>query len=123
MENSPQTEPLVVLFDDERSFVPGFRDGAVVIRRWDEALEYFAGLKASGKRISELWLDFVLHPGTTLEGLQNFPGEILDRAIFHSSAWDAHGLVEDLLRRGGYSGELEQLWDAYPTTPRSEIFS
>ena len=123
MENSSQTEPLVVLFDDERSFVPGFRDNAVVIRRWDEALEYFAGLKASGQRISELWLDYVLRPGTTTDGLIDFPGELLDRAIFHSSAWGAHGLVEGDLREGGYSGKLEQLWEAYPDTPPGEIFS
>lgn len=113
---------LIVLFDDERSFVPGFRDDAVVIRRWDEALEYFAGLKATGQRISELWLDFVLRPGSTSDGLVGFPGELLDRAIFHSSAWDAHGLLEHNLRRSGYSGKLEKLWDAYPNTPQDEIF-
>jgi len=124
MEKNSQSSSLVILFDDERSFVPGFRDGAIVLRSVREAVSYFEELRESGQRVSELWLDFVLK-GTesTDEALSSFPGELLDRAIFHSSAWEAHGIIAGKLRHSGFSGALEQLWDAYPTTPRDDLFS
>lgn len=115
-------DKLIVLFDDERSFVPGFRDDAVVIRYLDDAIEYFAGLKASGQRIDELWFDFVLSPGCTYEALYDFPGELLDRAIYHSSSWGGHGIIAEMLKDAGYQGELERVTSAFPGQA-NKIFS
>lgn len=104
---SDQPSGLVILFDDERSFVPGFRDNAVVVRTKFEAERYFTELKEKGDRISELWLDFVLSPGSVDEVLDFFPGDLVDRVIYHSSAYGGYSLIESILRDVGYQGELE----------------
>lgn len=106
--------PLVILFDDERNFQPGFRDDAVVLRTVKEAVAYFDGLKETGQRISELWLDFVLNPGSTYEALYNFPGELLDRALYQSSATGGKRLIEQMLQDAGFQGELELPAQAFP---------
>lgn len=98
---------LVILFDDERSFVPGFRDDAVVIRTKYEAESYFTELKEKGERIAELWLDFVLSPGSVDEVLDFFPGELVDRVIYHSSAYGGYSLIAGILKDVGFTGELE----------------
>ena len=98
---------LVILFDDERSFVPGFRDDAVVIRTKHEAESYFAELKEKGEPISELWLDFVLSPGSVDEVLDYFPGELVERVIYHSSAYGGYSLIAGILKDVGFTGRLE----------------
>ena len=105
---------LVVFFDDERSFKPGFRDDAVVIRSLAQAEPYFAEIRESGQRIAELWLDFVLNPGSVDQALYDFPGELVDRVIYHSSSGGGQRLVAVLLREAGFTGEVEPLWQAFP---------
>lgn len=83
---------LTVLFDDERSFNPGFRDDAVILRTVHEATEFFANHK--GQVIDELWLDYVLSPGDTTEALHALKGVDVKEIYFHSSAYAARGLVE-----------------------------
>ena len=96
---------LVVLFDDERSFLPGFRDDAVVIRFVGEAEEYFASL--AGETIDELWLDYVLRPGDTTEALHALKGVTVNKILFHSSAYAAKELVEYYLARAGIETPVE----------------
>ena len=108
-----QPTGLVILFDDERSFVPGFRDDAVVIRTKFEAETYFTELMEKGEPIAELWLDFVLSPGSVDEVLGFFPGELAERVIYHSSAYGGYGLIESILRNGGFQGELEWPTDIF----------
>lgn len=110
MADQSTTSGTVVLFDDERSFIPGFRDDAVVIRTLVEAEKYFAELRESGDRIAELWLDFVLSPGSTDQIFYagfDFPGDLVDRVIYQSSAIGGFGLIKELLQESGFQGELE----------------
>lgn len=111
-------QPLVVLFDDERSFTPGFRDDAVVIRSLAEAEVYFADLIESGQRISELWLDFVLSPGSVDQMFwkfsYDFPGQLVDRALYQSDASSGHGLIAECLEESGFTGKLERPAEAFP---------
>lgn len=104
---------LVILFDDERSFVPGFRDEAIVLRTVKEAIYFFEELKTSGQRITELWFDFVLRPGSTYEALYDFPGELLDRAIYHSSSGGGKRIIDKMLEEAGWTGELEHVDTAF----------
>lgn len=114
MTQPQQPGGLIVLLDDRRDFRPGFRDGAVVVRSVAEAELFFAAIRRSGQHVAELWLDFMLS-GTesTDEALRTVPGELIDRAIFHSDAWMAHGLVEHSLQKHGFQGHLEHIWDAF----------
>jgi len=96
---------LVVLFDDERSFLPGFRDEATVVRTVDEAKELFASL--SGETIDELWLDFVLSPGSTTDALPALAGVKATKILFHSSAYAAKELVEHYLKQAGIETPVE----------------
>jgi hypothetical protein len=93
----------IVLFDDERSFIPGFRDSALVVRTVQEAEELFSTLTA----IDELWLDYVLTPGDTTEALHALKGVEVKRVIFHSSAWMARDLVEYHLAKAGIATPVE----------------
>lgn len=93
----------IVLFDDERSFKPGFRDDAIVVRTVTEAEELFAKLDV----IDELWLDYVLSPGDTTEALHALEGTEIKKIIFHSSAWMARELVEWRLKKAGITVEIE----------------
>ncbi len=117
MDTSAQ-KPLVVLFDDERSFAPGFRDDAVVIRSLAEAEVYFAELIESGQRVSELWLDFVLSPGSVDQMFwkfsYDFPGQLVDRALYQSDANSGHGLIAECLKESGFAGKLERPAEAFP---------
>lgn len=107
-ENTDKSyEGLVVLFDDERSFIPGFRDKAVVLRSIHDASAFFDEVRASDKVISELWLDFVIHSGNVTEAMRHLPGELVERAFYHSSSIAGKGLVEFWLKRQGFTGELE----------------
>lgn len=109
-----QPEGLIVLLDDRRNFRPGYRDGAVVLRSVAQAEDFFETIRASEESVAELWLDFVLaHGESTDEALRTVPGYLIQRAIFHSSAWMAHDLVEHALKKRGFSGRLEHLWDAF----------
>jgi len=99
----------VVLFDDERSFVPGFRDNAVILRTVEEAEEFFSNAEV----IDELWLDFVLRPGDTTDALHALAGVDVKKIYFHSSAFAAKGLVELHLARAGVSTPVE-----FPDDPR-----
>jgi len=99
----------VVLFDDERSFVPGFRDDALVVRDVTAAVELFESLSV----IDELWLDFVLEWEDTTEALHALAGVEVKRVIFHSSAYGARSLVEHHLRKAGVTAEVE-----FPEDPR-----
>lgn len=99
----------VVLFDDERSFVPGFRDDAIVVRTVQEAEELFPTLSV----IDELWLDYVLFPGATTEAIHALQGVEVRKVIFHSSAYAARGLVEYHLAKAGISTEVD-----FPEDPR-----
>lgn len=94
---------ITVLFDDERSFVPGFRDDAIVIRSVFEAEELLPVMDV----IDELWLDFVLSPGDTTEALHALKGVSVKRIIFHSSAFQARELVELKLKLVGITTEVE----------------
>lgn len=85
----------ILLLDDERSFADS-RD-ALVARTVDEAISYAETLEV----INELWLDFILMPGDTIPFVRYLvtrarEGNLLpvNRIIFHSSAFEAHGLVE-----------------------------
>lgn len=107
-ENTDKSfEGLVVLFDDERSFIPGFRDNAVVLRTIPEAADFFEEVRDGDKIISELWLDFVIHSGNVTEALRHLPGEAVESAFYHSSAIAGKALVEFWLKRQGFTGELE----------------
>jgi len=64
----------VVLFDDERSFVDGFRDDATVVRDVTSAEELFKSLH--GESIDELWLD-----PTKRDELANKIEEQLQKAV------------------------------------------
>lgn len=99
----------VVLFDDERSFVPGFRDDAVVLRTVEDAEEFFSNAEV----IDELWLDFVLRPGDTTDAIHALAGVEVKKIYFHSSAWAAKGLVELNLARVGVTTPVE-----FPEDPR-----
>lgn len=114
MDTAPQTTGLIILFDDERSFQPGFRDGALTLRTVKQARNFFEGLKGGEQRISELWLDFVLNPGNSYEALYSFPGELLDRAIYHSRASGGHSLLATFLQESGFEGTLELPELAFP---------
>lgn len=96
---------LVVLFDDERTFKPGFRDDAVVLRTVTEAVEFFQNLEP--RVIDELWLDYVLFPGDTTEALHALAGVDVKKVYFHSSAFAARDLVEIYLKRAGIETPLE----------------
>lgn len=100
-------EPLVVLFDDERRFISGFRDGAIVLRTVAEARRFFDYLKLTKHPVSELWLDFVIGRGNVTEALSDLPGELVERAFYHSSGIAGRSLVETWLKRQGFTGELE----------------
>lgn len=85
----------ILLLDDERSFADS-RD-ALVARTVDEAIEYAENLEV----INELWLDFILMPGDTIPFIRYLvsrarEGNVLpvERIIFHSSAIEAHSIVE-----------------------------
>lgn len=93
----------VVLFDDERSFVAGFRDQAIIVKSVYQAEELFPTLKV----IDELWLDFVLSPGSTIDAFHALSGVEVKRVIFHSSAYMARSLVESNLQRFGINAEVE----------------
>lgn len=101
----------VVLFDDERCFVDGFRDDATVVRDVTSAEELFKSLK--GESIDELWLDYVLSPGDTTEAFHALEGVTVHKIIFHSSAFAARGLVEHHLHKAGITTEVE-----FPEDPR-----
>lgn len=101
----------VVLFDDERSFVAGFRDEATVVRDVPAAVELFKSLK--GETIHELWLDFVLVWGDTTEALHALEGVNVEKIIFHSSAFAARDLVEYHLKKAGITTEVD-----FPEDPR-----
>jgi len=94
---------ITVLFDDERSFVPGFRDDAIVVRTVFEAEALFERLD----HIDELWLDFVLSPGDTTEAIHALSGVQVDKVVFHSSAYAAKSLVEGRLQAVGVTAEVE----------------
>lgn len=93
----------IVLFDDERSFVPGFRDDALVVRSVYDAEQIFPTLKV----IDELWLDFVLFPGSTVDALHLLAHAEIKKAIFHSSSLGARSLIESKLRSIGFEGKLD----------------
>lgn len=93
----------IILFDDERSFRPGFRDEAVVVRTVFDAEVLFPTLTT----IDELWLDYVLSPGDTTEALHALAGVEVKRVFFHSSAYSARGLVEHYLKKYGVLTEVE----------------
>lgn len=99
----------IVLFDDERSFVPGFRDDAVVLRTVEEAEAFFESTSV----IDELWLDFVLRPGDTTDALHALAGVDVKKIYFHSSAFAAKGLVELHLAKVGVTARVE-----FPEDPR-----
>lgn len=86
---------VVILFDDERNFLPGFRDDALVVRTQQEAEALFPTLPV----IDELWLDYVLRWGDTTEALHALKGVEVKRIIFHSSAFAARSLVEHHLQK------------------------
>lgn len=94
---------IVVLFDDERRFKPGFRDDAIVLRTVSEAEEAFSKLEV----IDELWLDFVLSPGSTIDAFHSLKGIVVKKIIFHSSAYMARELVKLSLQRYGVYTEVE----------------
>lgn len=96
----------IILFDDERSFKPGVKDDAIVLRTVDTAVDFFETMKETGFIIDELWLDFVLKHGTTVDALYALPGSQVKTVFFHSSAFMAKGLVEGALNRAGYEGEV-----------------
>lgn len=86
------TEPTtVILFDDERSFKPGFRDNAIVLRTVFEAEQFFENNK--GLVVDELWLDYVLHPGDTSEAIHAFEGVTFKKIFFHSTAFGAIPII------------------------------
>lgn len=95
----------IVLFDDERHFVAGFRDEAIVVRTVVEAEALFSSLK--GETIDELWLDYVLMPGDTTEAFHALEGVTVKRIIFHSSAYAARDLVEYYLQKAGITTAVE----------------
>lgn len=101
----------VVLFDDERSFVDGFRDDAIVVRDVRSAEELFTSLK--GETIDELWLDYVLSPGDTTAAFHALEGVTVKKIIFHSSAFAARGLVEHYLQKAGITTTVE-----FPENPQ-----
>lgn len=95
----------VVLFDDERSFKPGFRDNAIVARTVGEAVSLFESLR--GKVIDELWLDYNLSPGDTTEALHSLKDVRVREVFFHSSAYAAKSLVEYHLTKAGVTTPVE----------------
>lgn len=100
---------ITVLFDDERSFIRGYRDEALVVRSVAEAEALFSTLQ----EIDELWLDFILSFGEdTTEALHALQGVTVKRVIFHSSAWEARELVRMKLKRFGVTCEME--WPPIP---------
>ena len=98
---------LIVLFDDERSFKSGFRDDAVVLRTVHAAEEFFESMKETGVVVDELWLDYVLSPGSTVDALPKLPGGQVKNVYYHSSAFAAFDLVTYALRTAGYEGEVD----------------
>ena len=99
--------PTVVLFDDERSFADGFRDGHILVRTVGQAERLFSELREQQRPIDELWLDFVLSPGDTTEAFHALEGVEVRKIIFHSTAFGARELVEIKLRRVGITLELD----------------
>ncbi len=99
-------KPVIVLFDDERSFVDGFRENVTILRTVSEAEDFFSNYEGD---IDELWLDFVLTPGDTTEGIRALNGRPINvrKAYFHSSAYAARSLVEAFLKRAGVTVPLE----------------
>jgi len=96
----------VVLFDDERSFVSGFRDDAIVVRTVHEAEDLFRKFGEDNQVVDELWLDYVLSPGDTTEALHALEGVTVKTVFFHSSAFAARSLVEFHLKRAGVVTEV-----------------
>jgi len=116
MAESTAPQGLVILFDDEREFVPGFRDDAVIVRSVDEAKELFDELKINPQPVAELWLDYVLKGWeSTDQALSDLPGGLVERVIYCSSSSSAFGLLETILKEDtGFSGELEHGWMVFP---------
>lgn len=115
MAENTVPQGLVILFDDEREFVPGFRDDAIIVRTAEEARELFDELKVNPQPVAELWLDYVLRQGSTDEALSDLPGHLVERVIYCSSSSSAFGLLAMILKKDtGFSGEMEHGWTAFP---------
>lgn len=106
---------VIFLLDDERNFADG-RD-AIIARTTDEAIAAVANLN----EIHELWLDFILDYGEDvmpfiwhLVNRHNAGNPVkIHRVIFHSSAWQARGLIETVGAKAGFP-EIE--WPPAPAT-------
>ena len=77
-----------------------------MLRTVQEGIDFFAKLKETGEKIAELWLDFVLSPGSVDEALHQVPGELIGQVYYHSSSSGGKGLLELYLRKGGYEGSI-----------------
>lgn len=94
----------VILFDDKRSFAPGYRDDAIIVRNVADARELFANTEV----IDELWLDYELRPGETIQAFHALAKvKEIRKIIFHDYDDFIVPLIEYWLKRHGIATPLE----------------
>lgn len=94
----------VILFDDKRSFAPGYRDDAIVVRNVDEARALFENVEV----IDELWLDYELRPGETIQAFHSLAKvKEIRKIIFHDYDDFIVPLIEYWLKRHGINTRVD----------------
>lgn len=105
---------VTVLIDDERNFLPGFRDDAIIFRSVHEAVDGFRELNS----IDELWLDFNLKYCESVFDLltelknEKISLENVKKVFLHSSSASGDSLlILGLGLVGVPESRVERIWD------------